>query len=146
MQNRSNAPIRKPPGKAGGADRFFVLSWGLGLMSGMVASAIAVMGALALGYLSLGVQVASAQEPLSTPGATGVDPLVAQTQLAEALMEGTPTVAGSLLPSATPTPPAPILSTATPNYIATATQACSLFRSGFPGTPCPPFNTPMPMP
>jgi len=146
MQNRSNTPNRKPPGKAWGASKLFVLSWGLGLMSGMVASAIAVMGALAFGYLSLDVQVASAQGLLSTPGATVVDTLVAQTQLAESLMDGTPTVTGSLLPSVTPTPPGTILSTATPNYIATATQACSLFRSSFPGTPCPTFNTPTAVP
>jgi hypothetical protein len=144
MQNRSKPPIRKLAGKSGSEASLFVMSWGLGMMSGVVASAIAVMCALALGYLSLGVQVVSAQESLSSPANTIVEVLGSPTQLAEASMDGTPTVTGHLLPSATPTPPATILPTTAPNYIATATQACSLFQSKFPGTPCPRFNTPTP--
>ena len=144
MQDRSNTPIRKPPGKSGDVDMLLILSWGLGLLSGMVVSAIAVISALGLGYLSLGVQGASAQEPLSASASAVVDTLVAETQLAEGLMEGTPV--GPFIASGTPTPPGTILPTATPNYIATATQACSLFRSSFPGTPCPGFNTPTPAP
>ena len=146
MQTRMNPPTRKPPGKSGGVTQLLVLSWSLGLLSGLAASAIAVMAALALGYLDLGVQVASGQEPLSGPAAALVETQVAQTPLAEALMEGTPTPMEALIPSTTPTPPATILPTATPNYVATATQSCATFRSRFPGTPCPLFRTPTPGP
>ena len=34
--------------------------------------------------------------------------------------------------------------TGLPDFAATATQACSLFRSNFPGTPCPRYSTPSP--
>ena len=133
----NNSPNRRPaPAQAGGLNRLFVLSWGIGMMTGLVASAIAVIGALALGYVSLGVQPAAAQ---SLSPITADTPTAASTLMAEAVDQGTPTP--SATPAATLAPP-----TRLPDFAATATQACSLFRSGFPGTPCPRYSTPTPAP
>jgi hypothetical protein len=112
----------------------FVLSWGIGMMTGIVASAIAVIGALALGFVSIGGTAAAAQ--LASPTALGT-PTAASTLLAVALDQGTPTATSTL--AATQAPPTDL-----PNFAATATQACSLFRANFPGTPCPRFSTPSP--
>jgi hypothetical protein len=142
MQNRVNQTNRKPPGKSGGEAQLFVLSWSIGLLSGMAASAIAVMVAIAMGYLSLGVEVASAQEPQSGAATTMADTLTAGT-VQPMIMLG-PTSTADLL--STPTPMSTGLATWTPNYAATATQACYLFHSNMPGTPCPRYSTPTPVP
>ncbi len=127
----NNSPNLHPvPARAGGMNRMFVLSWGIGMLTGIVASAIAVIGALAFGYVSIGGTTPAAQ--LASPAALGT-PTAASTLFAASSDQGTPTLA------ATQSPP-----TGMPNFAATATQACSLFRSSFPGTPCPRFSTPSP--
>jgi len=136
MQNRMSNPIKKPPLKPASDAQVFLLSWGIGLLSGMATSAIAVMVAIAMGYLSLGVEAASAQEPQPSPATTMADLLTAGTVQPMIMLGPTSTVD----PLSTPTPTG--LATSTPDYAATATQACHLFHSNMPGTPCPRFNTP----
>jgi hypothetical protein len=130
MPSNNSPNLHPAPARAGGISRMFVLSWGIGMLTGIVASAIAVIGAMAFGYVSIGGTVAAAQ--LASPTAPGT-PTAASTLLAVSLDQGTPTLA------ATQSPP-----TGLPNFAATATQACSLFRANFPGTPCPRFSTPSP--
>jgi hypothetical protein len=126
-------PIKNPPRKTASDVQVFLLSWGIGLLSGVVTSAIAVMVAIAMGYLSLGVEVASAHETQPT---AMVDNLTAGTEQPMIMLGPTSTSD----PLSTPTPTG--LATSTPDYAATATQACYLFHSNMPGTPCPRFNTP----
>jgi len=133
MPSNNSPNLHPAPARAGGINRMFVLSWGIGMMTGIVASAIAVIGALALGFVSIG-GTAAAQSPSVTELVT---PTPASTLLAEALDQGTPSPSATL--AATQAPP-----TGLPNFAATATQACSQFRANFPGTPCPRFSTPSP--
>jgi hypothetical protein len=106
------------------------------MMTGMAASAVVAIIAVALGYLSFGPTPASAQAGLlaqPTPhelSLSATPPLLA----AQAVTDS-PTLAG--LASVTPTPPPAAF-----DFAATATQACSQFRSSFPGTPCPRSSTP----
>jgi hypothetical protein len=51
------------------------------------------------------------------------------------LMTATPTVSPAFTATATPTQT--LTPTMTPNYAATLTQVCKIFRGKFPGTPCP---------
>jgi hypothetical protein len=141
MPSNDSPSLHSAQAKPGGINRLFVLSWGIGLMTGVVASTIAVIGALELGYVSFGAQPASAQASgpaMPTPTELAASPTV----LMEALVENTPTPTGTqAIASVIPVP-----ATIVPNYAATATQACSSFNSRFPGTPCPRFNTPTPGP
>jgi hypothetical protein len=132
MPSNNSPNLHTAPARAGGMSRMFVLSWGIGMMTGIVVSAIAVIGALALGYVSIGGTAAAAQLP--SPTAVGT-PTAASTLLAAEFEQGTPTATLA----ATQAPP-----TGLPNFAATATQACSQFHSNFPGTPCPRFSTPSP--
>lgn len=128
MKPNSGPSTIRSPQRAGVTDGRLIASWGVGTMTGMAASAIVFIGAFALGYVSFGAQPAGAQ--VSVP----VLPSAPE-------MTASPTVLMEVIASATPVPP-----TIVPDYAATATQACSMFTSLFPGTPCPGFMTPTPGP
>ena len=136
MQPTKNSNRHSPPQAGAKTDRLMVMSWGVGIMTGMAASAFVAMVAVALGYLSFGTPSADArvglagQPLLIEVSLTPTPPILAAQALTDSV-----SLAG--LASATPAPP-----TATPDLAATATQACSLFRSNFPGTPCPRSSTP----
>jgi hypothetical protein len=105
----------------------FVLLLVDGILIGIVLSAILAMGLNAFGWLSFGGGLpAQAPEALYAP--------------TPALFPICPTCDVSCGVTSTPasTP------TSTPDFAATATQACSDWRSLFPATPCPVFVAPSP--
>jgi hypothetical protein len=122
----------------------FILVLAIGILIGMILAAIAGMGLVAFGVLSLGPAGACPQTPVCPPTAAflPVCPTCAAALTSEVTAPATPTV------TLTPVPPTEtaVPATATPDYVATATQACAYFRSRFPGTPCPRFRTPTPVP
>ena len=130
MQPTKNSNRHRPPQSGAAPDKLLVAGWGIGMMTGIAASAFVAVAAAALGYLSFGPTPTGAQAGLlaqPTPlqlGPAATTPLPAS-----------PAVTGS------PTPPPNAL-----EFAATATQACSLFRSSFPGTPCPRASTPTSVP
>ncbi|MCJ7676212.1 MAG: hypothetical protein MUO35_00645 [Anaerolineales bacterium] len=134
MQPNLQKPAPTPSDKGGGISRLLVFSWGLGMMTGLVTAAVAVMGAIALGYIALGTPAGAAPAAVltsATPvglGLTGTPAATLSTvEASPATLTPSPTTA---VLTSTPVPP-------TANFAATATQACATFRSRFPGTPCP---------
>ncbi len=114
-------------------DRLFVLALIVGILIGLVLAAIGGMGLYAFGWLGVG----ECPSALTTPGYCPPTAIYffpeCPTNEAGCFVTATPS------PDTTVAPPA-----ATPDFAATATQACSDWRSRFPGTPCPPFVTPSP--
>jgi len=114
-------------------DRTFVLVLIVGILIGLALSAILAIGLYAFGWWDWGALPAPVAQPLCAPTA--------------AFLPACPTCDAACRLTATPTPTpestaAP--AAATPDFAATATQACSEWRSRFPATPCPAFVTPSP--
>ena len=118
--------------KAAAPDRSFLLVLIVGILIGMVLSAILGIGLYAFGWLDFGGgALAPAPTALCAPTA--------------AFLPLCPTCDSACSVTATPTPEnTPTPAAATPDFAATATQACSDWRSRFPATPCPAFVTPSP--
>jgi hypothetical protein len=119
-------------------DRSFVLVLIVGILIGTVLSAILGIGLYAYGWLDFGAGSPPPTSPALCPPTA-------------AFLPACPTCAAACLStmalSATPSPEnTPVPATATPDFAATATQACTVFRNRFPGTPCPRLPTPTPGP
>jgi len=120
--------------KPASPDATFVLVLIVGILTGMVLSAILGMGLYAFGWLDfVGASAAPDPQVLCAPTAAFLP--VCPTSNAACMLTATPTPT----PESTAAPAA-----ATPDFAATATQACSEWRSRFPATPCPAFVTPSP--
>lgn len=122
-------------------DRMFLLVLMIGILTGLILATILGLGLISFGYLSVG----------ASPAACGSQTSVCPPTVA--FLPVCPTcaaVSAPLVITATPLPTSTATdtpaATSTPDYIATATQACSIFRNRFPGTPCPRFRTPTPPP
>jgi hypothetical protein len=117
--------------RAAAPDRTFVLVLIVGVLIGMVLSAIAGIGLYAFGWLDFGGGAfAPAPTALCAPTA--------------AFLPLCPTCDAACSQTATPTPTPESTASPVPDFAATATQACSDWRSRFPATPCPAFVTPSP--
>ncbi len=122
-------------------DRMFLLVLVIGILTGLILATILGLGLISFGYLSVGSSSAACGSQGSVCPPTAAFLPVCPTcgaVSAPVVITATPLPTST----ATDTPAA----TSTPDYATTATQACSIFRNRFPGTPCPRFKTPTPPP
>jgi hypothetical protein len=122
-------------------DRMFLLVLVIGILTGLILATILGLGLISFGYLSVGSSPATCgTQTTICPPTVAFLPVCPTCAAVSAPSEGTAT------PSPTPVATEAQGGTSTPDYAATATQACSIFRNRFPGTPCPRFKTPTPPP
>ncbi len=136
-------PPTTPKGRARSPelDRTFLLVLVIGILTGLILATILGLGLISFGYLSVGSsQAACGPQSSSCPPTVAFLPVCPTCAAASSpiVITATPLPTGT----ATDTP----LPSFTPDYASTATQACSIFRNRFPGTPCPRFSTPTPPP
>ena len=129
-------PAVRPP-KPALPDRLFLLALVIGILIGLVLAALVGIGLYAFGW----IEWWDATPPTAVPEACPPTAIYflpeCPTNAAGCFVTSTPT--------ATPTPESTAApAAATPDFAATATQACSEWRSRFPATPCPAFVTPSP--
>jgi len=124
--------------KPASANRSFRLVLIVGILIGTALAAILGIGLYASGWLDLGGGVAAPTSLALCPPTASFLP---------ACPTCAPACVATVAPSVSPSPEnTPVPATATPDFAATATQACAVFRYRFPGTPCPRFRTPTPGP
>ena len=128
-------PAVRPPKLASG-DRTFMLALALGILIGLALAGIAGIVLYGIGWLGECPPAAAGPGESCPPTAIYFLP-DCPTNAAGCFFTSTPTETPT--PEATAQPAA-----ATPDFAATATQACSDWRSRFPATPCPAFLTPTP--
>ena len=130
-----NPAVRAP--KPASSNRLFLLVLIVGILIGMVLAAILGIGLYAFGWVNVGGCVTVPGTPAYCPPTAIYFLPECPTNEAGCFITATPTA--TLTPEMTTAAPA-----ATPDFAATATQACSDWRSRFPATPCPAFLTPTP--